>query len=204
MLVHFRDDSDMYRVGATEFLRRYSLDDDDFKRKIVSFPPVVAADLTFGMDTAISGELVMIMRRAQLLRPPARGPGLMAPAPPSRPAGPPGAPPRGRSTAALPVARGAWVLAAAERVNIQPEAVAEFEAHGVAVLKSGRARIPNYRSSADLGAEAPPPYAYACFTETYLFAREGIRTHSVGLPTPAQAEEVERIAARHGVRPRAP
>jgi predicted amino acid dehydrogenase len=97
---------------------------------------------------------------------------------------------------------GAVVLDATEPVNIQPEAVAEFQARGVTVLKSGRAHIPSYRSSTDLGPVTPPPYAYACFAETYLFAREGIREHSVGLPTPAQAEEIERIAERHGVQPR--
>jgi predicted amino acid dehydrogenase len=322
MLVHFRDKSDMYRVGGTEFLRRYSLDDDDYERKLCSFPPVVAAGLTFGMDTAICGELVMVMRQAESLFLPSartdvmeavdlavqRGTrviglgGLTSPAtgggqlvaehvPASvtvtngnaytaaivrsnvvdvvealeldRPATVavvgctgsvgvaatwllaaagldlilvgrtvqsvqerlPGLAGEHRCTDSVDALAGAdvvvlltsnpgahlqpahvrpggVVLDVTEPVNIQPEAVAEFQAGGVTVLRGGRARIPSYRSSTDLGSDVPPPDAYACFAETYLFAREGIREHSVGRPTPAQAEEMERIARRHGVHPR--
>jgi len=322
MLVHFREKADMYRVGATEFLRQYSLDDDDFERKVCSFTPVVASELTFGMDAAICGELVMVMRRAeQLLLPtgrtdvmdaidlavqrgtrviglggltsPATGGGeLVAQHVPAgvtvtngnaytavvvrsnvvdvvealeldRPAtvavigctGSVGFAASwllatagfdlilvGRTEQAVrermpelaadhrcaegfsalaeadvvvvltssPTAQlrpahvrpGTVVLDVTEPVNIQPEAVAEFQAAGVTVLRGGRARIPHYRSSVDLGSDVPPPDAYACFAETYLFAREGIREHSVGRPTPAQAEEMERIAGRHGVHPR--
>ncbi len=321
MLIHFRDDSDMYRVGAVKFLRQYSVDEDDFKRKVLSFTPVVCSELTFGMDTAITGELVMVMRRAEMLYLPAGRTDVMdavdlavergsrviglggftsvvtgggelvverVPASVTvtngnaytaavvrsnvvevvealeldRPAvigvvgctGSVGVAATSLMAAAgcnlilvgrtlqriqerLPglarehrcadsvdaladadvvvlltsssdaqlrpahVRPGTVVLDATEPVNIQPEAVAEFEANGVTVLKSGRAFIPDYRSSTDLGPVTPPPYAYACFAETYLLAREGIRQHSVGLPTPARAEEMERIAERHGVHP---
>lgn len=312
----------MYRVGAAAFLRQYSDDDDDFERKVCMFEPVVASELTFGMDTAICGELVMVMRRAEMLLTPTGRADVMEAidlavergsrviglggftsvvteggklvverVPPSvtvtngnaytaavvrsnvvdvvealqldRPARVgvvgctgsvgvatswmlanrghelilvgrtidrikerlPGLAGEHRcvdSVAALTdadvvvlltsspdaqlqpahVRPGAVVLDATEPVNIQPEALAEFEAAGATVLRSGRAHIPNYRSSSDLGPETPPPYAYACFAETYLFAREGIREHSVGLPSVAQAEAIEQVAARHGVSPR--
>jgi fatty aldehyde-generating acyl-ACP reductase len=323
MLVHFREKEDMYRVGGVDFLRRYSVDDDDFEQKLCSFPPVVASQLTFGMDTAICGELVMVMRKAESLfqtnartdvmeavdlavqrgsrviglgglTSPATGGGeLVVQHVPSsvtvtngnaytaavvrsnvvdvaealeldRPARVaiigctgsvgvaaswliadkgldliligrtvervkerlPGLAGQHRCADSVEASAGAdivvvltsvspgsqllpahvrpgtVVLDATEPVNIHREAVAEFEAAGVTVLRSGRARIPGYRSSADLGPDVAPPNSYACFAETYLFAREGIREHSVGLPSQAQSEEVERMAARHGVHPR--
>jgi len=322
MLVHFRDKSDMYRVGGTEFLRRYSLDDADYERKLCSFPPVVASELTFGMDTAICGELVMIMREAPMLIGPnartdvmdavdlcvQRGTRVIGLGGLTSPATGGGALVAERVPAGVTVTNGnaytaavvrsnvvdvveeldlgrrpvvgvvgctgsvgsaaSWLIGAAgydmilvgrsvqrvqerlpglasehrcvdsvsalsdadvvvlltnnpeaqllpshvrsgavvldvtEPVTIEREAMAEFQAHGVTVLKGGRARIPNFRSSTDLGSDVPPPNSYACFAETYLFAREGIREHSVGRPTPAQAEEMERIAKRHGVHPR--
>lgn len=319
-IVHFRDDRDLYTIPSTEFLRRYSLDDEDYRRKICAFPPVVAAELTFGMDAAIWGDLVMTMRQAEQLIMPT-GPGDVLEAVDvavqrgARVIGLGGLTSRATGggelvaqhvpgsvtitngnayTAALvrrnvadvvealgfdrtarvavvgctgsvgvaatpllaaaghdlilvgrtvrsiqerlpdlagehrctdtvealadadvvvlltsnPEAQlrpkhvrpGAVVLDFTEPVNIRPEAIPGFETCGVSVLRGGRARIPGYRSSHDLGGD--PRDCYACCAETYLFAREGIRENSVGSPTPARAEEMERVAERHGVQPR--
>ena len=47
-LTHLRDDDDLYRIGASSFLRRYSDGEDDFRRKMSSLPPLVAGEISFG------------------------------------------------------------------------------------------------------------------------------------------------------------
>jgi predicted amino acid dehydrogenase len=60
-LLHFREHDDLYRVGGSSLLRRYSGSEEEFKTKMCSMPPLVAAEVTFGF-APIRGEVVGIMR----------------------------------------------------------------------------------------------------------------------------------------------
>lgn len=96
---------------------------------------------------------------------------------------------------------GSVVLDLAQPANIDPGGYGEFARRGVSVAQAGLVEIPGYHCTFDLRLPDRRA-ALACLAETYLFAREGIREHSVG---PARAElagELEQIAARHGIRPR--
>lgn len=98
------------------------------------------------------------------------------------------------------VSPGAVVIDFAQPANVVPADVANFERRGVTVVEGGIVRVPDYWCSVDLGL-ADPADTTACVAEAYLFAREGIRAHSVGRPTPDLARRLERAALRHGVRP---
>ena len=91
------------------------------------------------------------------------------------------------------------VIDAAEPANVSQEDVQRWSDH-VTVVRGGLVRIPDYYCTYDLGLENAAE-TFACLAETYLFSREGIREHSVGTPTTALAERLERVAARRGVHP---
>jgi predicted amino acid dehydrogenase len=97
---------------------------------------------------------------------------------------------------------GSVVIDFAQPVNIQPSQYPAFLRNGVRVAEGGLVCIPGYRSSFDLRT-ADRHATFACLAETYLFACEGITEHSVGQPSVELALELERVAARHGVRARA-
>jgi len=318
-LTHLRDDGDLHRIGASTFLRRYSDDEDDFRRKMCSLPPLVAGEITFGFGP-LRGEVVVVMRKPDELLAPggfgsvlegldvalARGApviGLGALIAPATAGGarllrhlPPGVTLTNtnaytavlveanvhEAAAALdlgqqaqvavigctgsvgvPASRllasdgfplvlvgrtvervrrhlgdldgqacmaagldsalhsdvvvlltsdlsarltpehvkpGAIVVDFAQPANVVPAAVPAFERRGVTVVEGGIVRVPEYWCSVDLGL-ADPADTTACVAEAYLFAREGIQTHSVGRPTPEVARRLERAALRHGVRP---
>jgi fatty aldehyde-generating acyl-ACP reductase len=65
-LTHLRDDDDLYRIGASSFLRRYSDGEDDFRRKMSSLPPLVAGEISFGFSP-VRGEVVVVMRTPDAL-----------------------------------------------------------------------------------------------------------------------------------------
>ena len=68
-LTHLRDDDDLYRIGASSFLRRYSDGEDDFRHKMCSLPPLVAGEISFGFGP-VRGEVVVVMRKpAELFGP---------------------------------------------------------------------------------------------------------------------------------------
>ena len=71
-LTHLRDDDDLYRIGASSFLRRYSDGEDDFRRKMVSLPPLVAGEISFGF-APVRGEVVVVMRKPDALFGPGGG-----------------------------------------------------------------------------------------------------------------------------------
>jgi predicted amino acid dehydrogenase len=95
---------------------------------------------------------------------------------------------------------GAIVIDAAEPGNVG-EADARAWDPLVRVCRGGRVLVPDYHCTYDFRLEGPQE-TFACLAETYLFAREGLRQHSVGLPDPKSCEHLERVAERHGVRPR--
>jgi fatty aldehyde-generating acyl-ACP reductase len=66
------------------------------------------------------------------------------------------------------------------------------------VLEGGLVRIPAYRSTYDMGTPSRLD-TFACLAETYLFARQGIRGHSVGRPSVELAEAMDRAAQLHGI-----
>jgi predicted amino acid dehydrogenase len=96
---------------------------------------------------------------------------------------------------------GSVVIDFAQPPNIPTQAYAAFEARGVQVVQGGLVRIPGYRCTYDLRLPGRD-LTFACLAETYLFAREGIREHSVGQASVELGLYLERAAARHGVRAR--
>jgi fatty aldehyde-generating acyl-ACP reductase len=97
------------------------------------------------------------------------------------------------------VRSGAAIIDCAQPANVtSPET---FQLKQVILIEGGIVRIPNYSSSADLGLSDVRD-TFACLAETYLFAREGIREHSVGRPRAELALRLEKIAERYGISPR--
>lgn len=97
---------------------------------------------------------------------------------------------------------GSIVLDLAHPFNIPPVRFGEFRARDVRVTQAGLVDIPGYSSTTEL--RLPDRHCtLACLAETYLFAREGIREHSVGHASVELALELEDIAGRYGVGPRA-
>jgi hypothetical protein len=99
------------------------------------------------------------------------------------------------------VRAGTVVVDVAHPLNVPPAEYPRFRARGCDVVPGGLVRIPRYSCGHEFYLPDPRD-TFACLAETYLFAREGIREHSVGQPTEATAARLERAARRHGVRPR--
>ncbi|MEN3305724.1 MAG: fatty aldehyde-rating acyl-ACP reductase [Micromonosporaceae bacterium] len=95
---------------------------------------------------------------------------------------------------------GAAVLDLAHPVNIKPSLYPDFAARGVRVMQGGLVRIPGYHCAQEMRLP-DPRCALACLTETYLFAKAGITTHSVGQASVGTALMLEEVAAQHGVAP---
>jgi len=98
------------------------------------------------------------------------------------------------------VRAGTVVIDCAQPSNVAASAYDEFRRRRVTVVEGGIVRIPEYACTMDIGL-ADPRDTFACLAETYLFAREGIREHSVGRPSAELARRLERAAQRHGVIP---
>jgi fatty aldehyde-generating acyl-ACP reductase len=96
---------------------------------------------------------------------------------------------------------GGVVLDLAHPVNIAREDYPVFAQRDIHVAQGGLVQIPGYHLDTNLRL-AGRDCALACLAETYLFAKEGIREHSVGQASPDFAVELEAVAARHRVRPR--
>lgn len=95
---------------------------------------------------------------------------------------------------------GSVVIDLAHPANIPVSSYDEFLAKGVTVVQGGLVELPNYHSTTDFRLPSRRA-ALACLAETYLFAREGIREHSVGPATTELATQLLEIAARNGIRP---
>lgn len=96
---------------------------------------------------------------------------------------------------------GSIVLDLAHPYNIPTRRFAEYAARDIRVAQGGLVDIPGYSSTAQLRLP-DGQCTLACLAETYLFAREGIREHSVGQASVELAVELEDIADRYGVAPR--
>jgi len=96
---------------------------------------------------------------------------------------------------------GCIIIDCAQPVNISHSAHCDFAKRGISVVEGGLVRIPDYSSTDDFGFPCRTD-TFACLAETYLFARTGIREHSVGRCKPEGATRMERLAARFGVQPR--
>jgi predicted amino acid dehydrogenase len=92
----------------------------------------------------------------------------------------------------------AVVIDVAQPANVPPSTLPAFARRGVPVVEGGIVRIPGYACTVDLGLADPLDTA-ACVAETYLFAREGIREHSLGHPDVELARRLERAAQRQGI-----
>jgi fatty aldehyde-generating acyl-ACP reductase len=95
---------------------------------------------------------------------------------------------------------GAVVLDFAQPSNVSRSAYKAFAEIGVEIVEGGLVRIPSYSCTYDFSHPGPHD-TFACLAETYLFANEGWRSHSVGRPTLELARRLERSAARHGIHP---
>ncbi|HVS43979.1 MAG TPA: hypothetical protein VMU20_17155 [Candidatus Dormibacteraeota bacterium] len=96
------------------------------------------------------------------------------------------------------VRRPAVVVDVAQPANIPAPTIETFARRGVPVVEGGIVRIPGYACTVDLGMADPDDTA-ACVAETYLFAAEGIRTHSLGVPDEELARRLWRAALRRGI-----
>jgi len=92
------------------------------------------------------------------------------------------------------------VLDFAQPANVSRDFHKAVQKRNVSVIEGGLVTIPGYRNSLDWGLKHPES-AFACLAETVLFAREGLRSHSVGRPSLEFVRRIERVAKRHGVSP---
>jgi predicted amino acid dehydrogenase len=99
------------------------------------------------------------------------------------------------------VSPGTIVIDVSQPPNVSPEIRGAFQGRGIDVREGGIVQIPGYTCTYDLNMPAPGD-TFACLAETYLFAREGMREHSVGRPNVELALHLERVAQRHGITPR--
>lgn len=318
-LFHFRGMDDLYRIGGTSFVRRYSRSEAELRTKIGSLPPLVAGEVVFGF-TAIRGEMLCLTRMPEEMTTPCatrtvvegvelalrRGAGVIGLGALTAPATGGGLKLLRHLPAGVTLTNGSAYTAAVVRHNVaeagaalaldrqarvavvgatgsvgvpashllaeagfdliligrsvkraqhrlgnladqavfagdlgavreadvvvlltsdpsarlvpdqvrtstvvidyaQPPNVAasvydEFRRRGVTVVEGGIVRIPQYACTLDIGL-SDPGNTFACLAETYLFAREGIREHSVGRPSAELARRLERVAQRHGVVP---
>ena len=95
---------------------------------------------------------------------------------------------------------GTVVIDCAQPANVAPADLAGFAERGVAVVEGGLVTIPGFTCSFDFRLSRPAA-TFSCLAETYLFAREGLREHSVGRATLEQARRMERLARRRGIEP---
>jgi fatty aldehyde-generating acyl-ACP reductase len=98
------------------------------------------------------------------------------------------------------VSPGAIVIDVSQPPNISVEEQPAFKAREVEVVQGGLVRIPDYTCNYDLNNPHSDD-VFACLGETYLFAREGFREHSVGRPDVQFAYTLERVARKHGLTP---
>lgn len=95
---------------------------------------------------------------------------------------------------------GTVVIDLAHPMNIPPGKYQAFVDRGVRVAQGGLVEIPGYHSTVDFRLPSQRA-ALACLAETYLFAREGIREHSVGPASAELAAELAGLAPGYGIRP---
>ena len=93
---------------------------------------------------------------------------------------------------------GTVVIDCAQPANVDRDDLDAFADRGVAVVEGALVTIPGYTCGFDFRLSRPGA-AFACLAETYLFAREGLREHSVGRATVEQALRMERLAERRGI-----
>lgn len=94
--------------------------------------------------------------------------------------------------------RGAIVIDCAQPPNIVRSRYATFTENGIAVVEGALVSIDGYAITRDISVSEPGT-TFACLAETYLFARAGIREHSVGRPTVEQAWRMAKLAERFGI-----
>ena len=92
------------------------------------------------------------------------------------------------------------VLDFAQPGNVSPDFHRAVQGRNISVIEGGLVTIPGYRNTLDWGLKHPES-VFACLAETVLFAREGLRSHSVGRPSLDFVRRIERVARRHGVSP---
>lgn len=95
---------------------------------------------------------------------------------------------------------GTVVIDFAHPVNIQVPTYPLFAQRDVTVVQGGLVMIPGFSCSTDFRL-AHRRASLACMAETYLFAKEGIREHSVGLATVELARYLDDLALRRGFEP---
>ena len=96
---------------------------------------------------------------------------------------------------------GAVLIDVAQPHSIAEEDIPAFAEGGVSVVEGGLVMFPAFSSDHDFFLPERRA-AFACLAETFLFAKEGLRTHSTGRPSAELALKLEGLAQRHGIVPR--
>lgn len=97
--------------------------------------------------------------------------------------------------------RNSIVIDCSQPANVPRALYPEMAKRGVAVVEGGLVFIPDYSNTDDFGFSCRNE-TFACLAETYLFARCGIREHSVGRCKAEDALRMERTAERFGIQAR--
>ena len=92
------------------------------------------------------------------------------------------------------------VLDFAQPANVSGDFHKAVQKRDISVIEGGLVTIPGYRNTLDWGLTHPES-TFACLAEAVLFAREGLRSHSVGRPSLELVRRIERVAQRYGVSP---
>lgn len=95
---------------------------------------------------------------------------------------------------------GSLIIDCTEPKNITEETKVILEARGVSVLDGGLVNIPDSKCSFDFGFTKSTG-VFACLAETYLFAVEGIKNHSIGRASPELTKKIKQAALRMGITP---
>jgi fatty aldehyde-generating acyl-ACP reductase len=96
--------------------------------------------------------------------------------------------------------RGSFIIDCAQPANFSKELRKKLLSEDVKVFDGGLVQIPDFVCSYDFGFGTSNNITYACLAETYLFARNGIRNHAVGISDPAFALKMEYLAEKAGIK----
>lgn len=59
-MVHPRDVADLYNVRGSSVVAQHSASEEEFRDKMLSLPPTITGEVTFGFD-AVRGELLAVL-----------------------------------------------------------------------------------------------------------------------------------------------
>lgn len=93
--------------------------------------------------------------------------------------------------------KGAVLIDCTQPTVISTTRFPQYQQKDISVFSGGIVEIPNFHCTYDFRLQGKNR-AFACLAETYLFALEGITTHSVGRASSLFAESIEKKAIQRG------